>query len=122
MPGQDVIAGYGWVVEIPGIVITPGVARSGHHLEPMPTIEMMCGCPITTDGLGRAEDYIVEASLWQEECWSTRWKFSLHANLANFWVGCLPPARSLPSRILREKHRYGELWCLDAAIIIYAVA
>lgn len=66
MPGQDVIAADGWVIEVPGIVITPKVAQVGDHLEFAPTIELMCGCPITADGLWRAEDYTVEASLWQE--------------------------------------------------------
>lgn len=66
MPGQDVIAADGWVVEVPGIMITPKIAQVGDHLEFTPAIELMCGCPITTEGLWRAEDYTVEASLWQE--------------------------------------------------------
>src|SRR3546814_11469012 len=66
MPGQDMITADGWVIEVPGIVITPKVAHVGDNLELTPTIELMCGCPITTDGLWRADDYTVEASLWKE--------------------------------------------------------
>src|SRR3546814_4861837 len=42
MPGQDMITADGWVIEVPGIVITPKVAHVGDHLELTPTIELMC--------------------------------------------------------------------------------
>src|SRR3546814_8710597 len=33
MPGQDMITADGWVIEVPGIVITPKVAHVGDNLE-----------------------------------------------------------------------------------------
>lgn len=67
MPGDDLVAGDGWAIEVPGIVITPIVKRSGDYLDLSSRIELMCGCPITLDGLWRAGNYKVEASVWQED-------------------------------------------------------
>jgi hypothetical protein len=65
MPGQAVSAGDGWTVELPGLAITPTVRRERGSLAVTAKVELMCGCPITPDGLWRAADYRVEASLWR---------------------------------------------------------
>jgi hypothetical protein len=67
MPGADVTAGDGWVIEMPGLAITPQITRNGGAIRIDAKVELMCGCPITPGGLWAAEDYQVEASLWRGE-------------------------------------------------------
>lgn len=64
MPGEPVTAGDGWVVELPGLAITPTVTVSNGVLTIAARVEPLCGCPITPGGLWPAEDYRVTASLW----------------------------------------------------------
>ena len=66
MPGEDVTIGDGWVVEMPGIVITSAVGLSGRTVSLTAQIELLCGCPITPNGPWKASDYAATASLWQE--------------------------------------------------------
>lgn len=67
IPGKHLSAGDGWVIELPGFVVDV--------LEPAPyapvsredtgtvaihaQVIMMCGCPVTPDGLWNADDYEV---------------------------------------------------------------
>ena len=66
MPGEDVIAGGGWIVELPGMVIDPEVTMDGRLARITAKVSPMCGCPITPGGIWPAEEYEVTASLWQE--------------------------------------------------------
>lgn len=65
LPGQGLTEGDGWVVELPGLVITPKTAVSDGKLSVSAKVELMCGCPITPGGLWDAADYETTASLWQ---------------------------------------------------------
>jgi hypothetical protein len=65
MPGQPVDAGNGWMVELPGLAITPSATRQQGSLAVAAKVELMCGCPITPDGRWKASDYQVDATLWQ---------------------------------------------------------
>lgn len=64
MPGEPVTAGDGWVVELPGIAVTPTVSEQNGVLAITARIEPLCGCPITPGGLWPSEHYQVSASLW----------------------------------------------------------
>ncbi|MBW8294450.1 hypothetical protein [Sphingopyxis sp.] len=72
MPGQPINIGDGWVVELPGLAISP-TARlveldKGDGVKSIAVtakVELMCGCPITPGGLWDAKDYYVEVSAWQ---------------------------------------------------------
>ncbi|MBD8735360.1 hypothetical protein [Sphingomonas sp. CFBP 13706] len=66
MPGQAVDTANGWMVELPGLAITPTVSRADAGLSIEATVELMCGCPITPDGNWKSEDYKVSASIWNE--------------------------------------------------------
>ncbi|NLR72185.1 hypothetical protein HGI47_15020, partial [Novosphingobium sp. ERN07] len=65
MPGVPVTAGDGWVVELPGLAITPAVSRENGKIRVTAKVEPMCGCPITAGGMWDAADYRVTASLWK---------------------------------------------------------
>lgn len=65
MPGEAVTAGNGWMVELPGLAITPDVSVSEGRIHIAAKVELMCGCPITPGGLWDAADYEVTASLWR---------------------------------------------------------
>ncbi len=64
MPGRDVTAGGGWVVELNGLVIDPAIAVEGSNIIVQAKVSPMCGCPITPGGMWPAEEYEVEATLW----------------------------------------------------------
>lgn len=66
VPGKPVTLGDGWVVELPGLVITPQVKAEGGKAVIAAKVELMCGCPITPGGLWDAADYRVEATLWRD--------------------------------------------------------
>ena len=66
MPGEDVNAGGGWIVELPGLVIAPDMTIEGREVAIAAKVSPMCGCPITPGGLWPAEEYVVTASLWQD--------------------------------------------------------
>lgn len=65
MPGQPVTQGDGWVIELPGLVITPTAVVTDGSARIEARVQLMCGCPITPGGLWDAADYKVQASLWQ---------------------------------------------------------
>lgn len=72
MPGQPVNLGDGWVVELPGLAITPTVRIIGRNpgtkqriAAVSAKVELLCGCPITPGGQWNADDYQVTVSLWQ---------------------------------------------------------
>jgi hypothetical protein len=64
MPGRAVTEGEGWVVEMPGLVISPQTSVADGKIAISAKVELMCGCPITPGGLWDSADYAVEASLW----------------------------------------------------------
>ncbi len=64
IPGEPVDQGNGWLVELPGLAITPTVVRKGGILTVQAKVELMCGCPITPGGTWDAADYKVRALLW----------------------------------------------------------
>lgn len=66
MPGVDVSAGGGWVVELNGLVIAPELSLVGGTVAIKAHVSPMCGCPIAPGGLWPAEEYELTASLWQE--------------------------------------------------------
>ena len=66
VPGKHLSGGDGWVVELPGFVVNvlqpPGQgvdARGCTELTIDAQVVMMCGCPVTPDGLWDAEQYEV---------------------------------------------------------------
>ena len=65
IPGEAVTSGNGWMVELPGLAITPEVSVSEGKIHIAAKVELMCGCPITPGGLWDAADYRVTASLWR---------------------------------------------------------
>lgn len=74
MPGQPVTTGDGWVVELPGLAISPTarfVANAGNTATRTVAIsakvELLCGCPITPGGQWDSKDYRVMVSLWQRD-------------------------------------------------------
>lgn len=66
MPGSDIVAGNGWVVEMPGLAASISAPANGLEFAIEAKVELLCGCPITPGGLWNSEDYAVSASLWQE--------------------------------------------------------
>lgn len=64
IPGKSLTAGDGWLVELPGIAITPRAQILPDRIEAGAFIELMCGCPITPGGRWDANEYRVTASLW----------------------------------------------------------
>lgn len=72
MPGEPVNTGDGWVVELPGLAISPALrAVEGRSAGTMRTfavtarVELLCGCPITPGGMWNAADYRVTVSVWR---------------------------------------------------------
>lgn len=67
IPGGDLSVGDGWVIELPGFVVNilePAAAQSVSSAETdsvtvTANVMMMCGCPITPDGLWDANRYEV---------------------------------------------------------------
>lgn len=66
MPGEPLTAGDGWLVELPGIAISPTIESWSDAIAVTAFIELMCGCPITPGGRWDANEYRVTASLWSE--------------------------------------------------------
>lgn len=67
VPGQSVTIGDGWVVELPGLAISPTAkfTETGGVVTINAKVELLCGCPITPGGIWDANDYRVTASIWQ---------------------------------------------------------
>lgn len=64
IPGEAVDVGNGWMVELPGLAITPTSSRDGSTLLVRAKVELLCGCPITPGGEWDASDYKVTAIVW----------------------------------------------------------
>lgn len=63
LPGKP-IAGDGWVLELPGLVVEPAwVAAAGGPPTITAKVALMCGCPIEPGGHWNAADYEIQASL-----------------------------------------------------------
>ena len=65
LPGEPVTDGDGWVVELPGLAITPTATWVDGQWRITAKVEPMCGCPITPGGLWDSAHYQVTASLWR---------------------------------------------------------
>jgi hypothetical protein len=67
IPGTSMAGTDGWVVELPGLAITPDGAppvwRRGQAQPLTVWVQLMCGCPITPGGMWAAEDYAVTATI-----------------------------------------------------------
>jgi len=67
LPGHDVTAGDGWLIELPGLIVDvadPIAYRWVKASETVPLragVTMLCGCAISQDGPWRASDTEVEA-------------------------------------------------------------
>lgn len=67
VPGKHITGGDGWTVEMPGLVVDalspPAHSRHslGADIELNVNVTMMCGCPLTPDGLWDANAFDVEA-------------------------------------------------------------
>lgn len=63
LPGHD-LTGDGWILTLRGLVIDPktSVDEAG-NLQVSAEVRMMCGCPITPNGLWDAGDYSINAQL-----------------------------------------------------------
>lgn len=73
MPGQPVNTGDGWIVELPGLAITPiakaasgEVVAGSRFIDVTAKIELLCGCPITPGGPWDSAEYRVTVSVWQQ--------------------------------------------------------
>lgn len=64
VPGESVNLADGWVIELPGLAITPSVTRKARSLWVDAKVELLCGCPITPGGAWDSADYEVRAMLW----------------------------------------------------------
>lgn len=70
VPGQNVGARDGWVIELPGLAVKlvdpmpPAFIRGVPHLLTA-EVQLMCGCPITPGGLWDSANYEVSAELRQ---------------------------------------------------------
>lgn len=63
VPGHPV-AGDGWILKFPGLLVTPGVARKADGtLHVTATVTMLCGCPIAPGGLWDAARFAVTAQV-----------------------------------------------------------
>jgi len=73
VPGKDVTGGDAWLLELPGFIVdvvapqTPLKAGDAPQaLTLIANVFMMCGCPITPDGLWDANVYEIEAMLMRD--------------------------------------------------------
>lgn len=62
LPGRDV-AGDGWILPFPGLVIEPTVTPASGALDVRAKVNLMCGCPIEAGGVWDAANYKVTAHL-----------------------------------------------------------
>jgi len=69
LPGHDVTAGDGWLIELPGLIvdIADPIAyrwvKAGETVPLRVGVTMLCGCAISQDGPWRASDTEVEATV-----------------------------------------------------------
>lgn len=74
IPGGDLSVGDGWVIELPGFVVNilePAAAQSvssadADSVSVTANVMMMCGCPITPDGLWDANRYEVGMTIMRD--------------------------------------------------------
>lgn len=72
VPGKHITGGDGWTVEMPGLVVDalspPAHSRHslGADIELNVNVTMMCGCPLTPDGLWDANAFDVEAIILRD--------------------------------------------------------
>ena len=66
VPGRS-IGGDGIVLKLPGLIVTPRPQNAANgRLSLEADVKLMCGCPITKDGLWDANDYEVRALVAQD--------------------------------------------------------
>ncbi|MFW6387215.1 MAG: hypothetical protein ACOC0G_00905 [Thermodesulfobacteriota bacterium] len=72
LPGKDIV-GDGIVFDLYGFVVTPLAPHantkfaSGEEIELKAYVTMLCGCPISSGGMWDADNYTVEAQIWDDE-------------------------------------------------------
>ncbi len=63
VPGRPIV-GDGIVLRLPGLIVTPEPTLAARGRLPITAdVKLMCGCPITQDGLWDADDYEVHAQV-----------------------------------------------------------
>jgi hypothetical protein len=100
-PGQTV-AGDGWVLIFPGLLITPNLARiadGGVRLDAKVT--MMCGCPISPGGIWDEANYRIEADVLDQGAVVTHVRLSYAGQPSQFTASLpRPDGRHLTVRIV----------------------
>jgi hypothetical protein len=93
IPGRDVL-GDGWVLTFPGLAIEAKLMRkAGEAPKVTANVTMMCGCPITPDGLWDSNDFTVEAYLLDGDRVVARTTLG-YAGTASQFAGDLPKVGS----------------------------
>ncbi|MGA8855280.1 MAG: hypothetical protein WB492_13985, partial [Christiangramia sp.] len=91
IPGKD-IAGDGLILEIPGFVVdivspqTHERLASSENIELKANIVMMCGCPVSEDGIWDANQYEVKAILTNSEGVSKEVELKQKEKASNFFA------------------------------------
>ena len=72
LPGRNLTAGDGWLLEMPGLIVdvtAPSAyqqVKAGTSIRLRASVTMLCGCPISQEGPWRAADTEVEAYVTRE--------------------------------------------------------
>lgn len=72
LPGQDIV-GDGIIFELYGFVMVPLTPHAntkfapGEEIELKTYVTMLCGCPISAGGMWAADNYTVEAQIWDAD-------------------------------------------------------
>ncbi len=100
LPGHDLTAGDGIVLQMPGLIVDgwTQMMKDG-RLMIMADVTMLCGCPITPDGLWQADDYELRAhlQLGEERFGPVEMKFSSSSGL---FIGEFRPRKSGTYQVL----------------------
>ncbi|RME33072.1 MAG: hypothetical protein D6786_08685 [Gammaproteobacteria bacterium] len=100
LPGRDLTAGDGIVLQMPGLIVDgwTQMMKDG-RLMIMAEVTMLCGCPITPDGLWKAEEFTLEAlpELGGERFGPVEMKFSSESGL---FIGEFRPPKPGTYRVL----------------------
>ena len=74
LPGKSINAGNGWLLELPGLVVTlhdtPSsvrLAAGKAEVSVRANVRMMCGCPLTPKGLWDSEQFEIVAHVARED-------------------------------------------------------
>lgn len=98
LPGQPV-AGDGWLLEFPGLVVEPTWTSQGNGLRIDAKVTLMCGCPIEPGGHWDAAKYDVRATLLDGDKTVAATKLS-YAGKPSTFAGDLPKPKAGAYRLL----------------------